>query len=238
MASTAALPAVVAKSSLCWIHSLDALLRRPPSPATGPLSKATASSRRPSSASDMTCLAPAIHSRLIPVVGQQPATLFIRRSSCPHIGSAAVSPRLVGFKGRRGLGVFHLVGRQQITAYIHPQLREAPRDIAQSGESRSEFPLQTGCASQPRQLEASEDAEPQQRHQRHGEQDDQTFGDRHNLPSMIRTAEVCPPDLRRHFPPKRTDSIPARLKASRRVRSNCWRVSIVFSRSCFIASEL
>ena len=47
-------PAAVARSSLCWIHSRESRLRSSPIFAIGPASKATACSRFPSPASDIT----------------------------------------------------------------------------------------------------------------------------------------------------------------------------------------
>ena len=62
MVLKAALPASSASCSLCWIHSLEAVLRRAPTSAKEPWRRATASSRCPLVASDMIFSAASIHS--------------------------------------------------------------------------------------------------------------------------------------------------------------------------------
>ena len=67
-----------------------------------------------------------------------------------------------------------------MAAHVHAQFGETPGEIPQRGERHDpRFRHEPAARLDLRELQAGEDAKPHQRHQRHREQDDQSFGNRH-----------------------------------------------------------
>ena len=79
-----------------------------------------------------------------------------------------------------GLGALRAGRCQQIAAHIHAQFGETPGEISQRGEGHDpRFRHEPAARLDLSEFNAGEDAKSHQRHQRHREENDQTFGYRH-----------------------------------------------------------
>ena len=149
-----------------------------------------------------------------PVLIEQPPVLVAEYQAVRVLLQEAVHVPFVLVEQRAGLSALRVGGGQQMAAHIHAQFGETPGEIPQRGESHDpRLRHEPAARLDLFELQAGKDAKPQQRRQRHREQDDQSFGNRH-IPILIgvecRTlaCRACPGWRKKRAPSSSTTGIP------------------------------
>ena len=119
----------------------------------------------------------------IPVVGDQVALVLIEQPA--QLG-------LVPLERRANAHALGLARGEHMIPDLHPQLGKCSRDVSERGEAGD---LQIRHEPAPgldrRQLQPGKDAKTHQRQERHGQQQDQAFGNRHKGTFVAPTSTQC-----------------------------------------------
>ena len=191
MESTTVWLAECARSSLSRIHSTEALLIRSPRSRIAAASQHLAgffTASRGRQRHDLlhpvqplpVPIAIVVQQAAIPVVGDQVALVLIEQPA--QLG-------LVSLERRANAHALGLARGEHMIPDVHPQLGKCSRDVSERGEAGD---LQIRHEPAPvldrRQLQPGKDAKTHQRQERHGQQQDQAFGNRHKGP-LVRSAQ-------------------------------------------------
>ena len=164
MTAMDSLPAAVAASWSCAIHSFDTSLRRTPSSATLPLKQCDRFLPTPFVRQRHGLLRagnPLAAQRLVLV--EQPPVLVTEDQVVRVLLQQTVHVRSSSSKAARAAARCCVVRAQQVAAHVHAQFGETAGEIPQGGEGHDpRFGHEPAARLDLRELQAGEDAKPQQ----------------------------------------------------------------------------